>query len=90
MNETAFATAPNPASETVAALILALQSPEASVRWVAAQALLKMGPRGILPLMQEVKREDASPLLREAARWLIRASIERLAPTNAGLRTAAS
>ena len=54
------------------ALIKALQDQDASIRWLAAEALAHLGPVGLKPLLEALAHDSGLTWLREGAHHVLR------------------
>lgn len=54
------------------ALVRTLRDDRFGVRWLAAEALIALGPAGLSPLMEALWRQSDQPLLRHGAHHVLR------------------
>lgn len=54
-----------------AALVTALEDEEFDVRWLAAEALIRIGPPALVPLIEELERRPDSIWLRQGAHHVL-------------------
>ena len=57
--------------ETAPALTAALEDEEFDVRWLAAEGLIALGPKGLTPLLQALTERPQSVWLREGAHHVL-------------------
>jgi HEAT repeat protein len=55
------------------ALVKALCDDSEEVRWLAAEALIGLGPGALVPILQALKRDFGSPFLRQGAHHVLHA-----------------
>ena len=64
-------------SKAAGVLIDALEDNDFSVRWIAAEGLIHMGLKGLLPLLESLRRKSDSVWLREGGHHVIHDLVNR-------------
>jgi HEAT repeat protein len=57
--------------KSIPALISLLKDPEFDVRWIAAEGLIKIGRRSIVPLLKSIRDEDNSYIMNRCAHHIL-------------------
>ena len=61
--------------KSIPALISLLKDPEFDVRWIAAEGLIKIGRRSIVPLLKSIRDEESSYFLNKGAHHILQSLI---------------